>query len=224
MPTLDVIFGFKEGTFGSYIHFPINDSKILITVSMVLEGHEKGMQIWKKGNKNRDLFPLFQNKRRSADTLSSYLHNFSLELFGDPYATLQLLNVYYKAMTKQKVNETFTLKQIILSIEPPILNGGSYNNLLKTIDSTFSNAIKRTYTQFCSLGDRLITNEEQNNLVELYKSSMPNHYHTMMTMMGMKNKEGMKKNSILVQTGFYDRRLFYMFLSQTRIKNPHNCV
>ena len=69
MPTSDMIFGFKEGNFGSCIRFPINNSKLLITWSVVLEGCEKGVQKWKKGNRNRDLFPLFQNKRRSADSL-----------------------------------------------------------------------------------------------------------------------------------------------------------
>ena len=92
MPTSDVMFGFKQGNFGAYIHFPVNNSKLLTTWSVVLEGSEKGMQMWKKGNRNSDLFPLFQNKHRSANDLPSCLHNFSIELFGDPYATSQLLN------------------------------------------------------------------------------------------------------------------------------------
>ena len=51
---------------------------------------------------------------------------------------------------------------------------------------------------------------------------MPNHFDTMKKIMGTNLKEGLTRNKALKETGFYNRRLFYHFLAQTRMRNPQS--
>ena len=218
----DLEFGFANGNFGSYVNF--NDFNVdrLITWSEVLHGRSDFLQVWARDTDMRDLLPLFEKKRRSLENLNRLVHNFYLEYYGDRLSISLMLNCYYKALNKQRVSECLQLKNIINAIEPPLLVGDAYDNLLSTVDNTFKNAIKNTYTRFCTLGGCLISSKERNNLIALYKKSMPSHYDTIKKIMGINLKEGLTRNKALKDTGFYDRRLFYQFLSQTRMRNPQS--
>ena len=111
-----------------------------------------------------------------------------------------------------------------MNIEPPLLKGNSCNKLLETIDCMFKSALKKTHTNFCMLGSRLMSVHERDKMIKMCKSLMPNHCETTKQMMGIDSKDQLTKNKTLVDNGFYDRRLFYHFLSQTRLKNPRSCV
>ena len=111
-----------------------------------------------------------------------------------------------------------------MNIEHPLLKGNSCNKLLETIECMFKSAIKKTYTNFCMIGGRLTSVGERDKMIKMRKSSMPNHYETSKQMMRIDSKEQLTKNKTLADNGFYDRRLFYHFLSQTRLKNPRSCV
>ena len=43
-------------------------------------------------------------------------------------------------------------------------------------------------------------------------------------MLSYNKKESLSVNADLKETHFYDRRLFYLFLCQTRVRNPDSCV
>ena len=111
-----------------------------------------------------------------------------------------------------------------MNIKPPLLKGNSCSKILETIDCMFKSTTKKTYTNFCILGGRLMSFDERDKMINMHKSLMTNHCETTKQMMGIDSKEQLTKNKTLVDNGFYDRRLFYHFLSQTRLKNPRSCV
>ena len=166
-----------------------------------------------------DLSPLFENKRRSSDALMSLLNNFYSESYGDRHAISQVLNSFYKASNKQRISEIASLKLQMKNVEIPILSGSSYDKLLNEIDLTFQTAFHRCYSSFCSLGVPLIADNERDILISSHKNLMPNCFNAMMKMLGMDLKSNSTKNEVLMKTGFYERRIFYMFLSQSRIRN-----
>ena len=42
--------------------------------------------------------------------------------------------------------------------------------------------------------------------------------------LGIDKKEALTKNHHLVQSGYYDRLIFYQFLSQARVRNPQYLI
>mmetsp|Transcript_20911 Transcript_20911/g.29331 ORF Transcript_20911/g.29331 Transcript_20911/m.29331 type:complete len:84 (-) Transcript_20911:103-354(-) len=73
-----------------------------MTWKEVLCGRDIGLQVWSRQIYSRDLYSLFSNKRRTSTTIMSILHNFHLEFYGDQCLTLELISLYYKALSKSK--------------------------------------------------------------------------------------------------------------------------
>ena len=61
-------------------------------------------------------------------------------------------------------------------------------------------------------------------LVVLYKTKLPQHYTINKYLYGFHKKELMQKNKHLALSGFYDRLLFYHYLTFSRIKFNHNFI
>ena len=220
------LHGFGNGHFGSFVNFEYFETQRLITWAEVLYGRDSGLQIWCNASmfSFRDLFTLFSNKRRSNQALLNLLHNFYLEYLGDKISTMEVMLCYYKSLSKQKSEEAVYYQNLVIQLEPPLLDGDNFHNLLSFVDKTFQNGIQRTYTQFCSLGGCIIDTNERDKLISRYKTVMPNHYKMIKLMMGIKSYENLSKNDALKQTHFYDKKLFYAFLSSSRSKNPQLCT
>ena len=60
--------------------------------------------------------------------------------------------------------------------------------------------------------DPIITHQELNKLVDVYKQTIPNHYDMLRNTLGFDQKEGMIRFQHLRDTGYYDRVIFYQFL------------
>ena len=58
-------------------------------------------------------------------------------------------------------------------------------------------------------------------MVGMYKEELTDHYELNKRLLGFHLKERIDRNNHLAQYGYYDRILFYHYLSQNRIRNPH---
>ena len=67
--------------------------------------------------------------------------------------------------------------------------GEAFDSFLEKCNESFGAAIKNCYSDFVVIGQPIITRVEIDGLVELYKTQMSNHYHTLFTMMGFKKKK-----------------------------------
>ena len=94
----------------------------------------------------------------------------------------------------------------------------SITHLNESIDKTFQDAISECFTEFSSITSLIITREVINSLVHLYISYVPEYYQLMQKLFGFDKKVVMKKNDHLKNTRYYDRLLFYHYLSQSRIR------
>ena len=84
--------------------------------------------------------------------------------------------------------------------------------------------IIQTYTSFCVLGEPLVSSTQINVLVERFKKEMKLHHYMMKSILGIDKKERLSRNSHLVSTGYYDRMIFFNFLTLTRLRNPQSCI
>ena len=109
---------------------------------------------------------------------------------------------------------------IVQSFTPAVLDAESYNLLLYDLNTSFGLSIKKCYGDFVVIGGPIITRTETDVLVALYKTKMPYHYKTMYAMLGYNKKVGITKNTHLVETGYYDRQVFYSFLAMSCQKTP----
>ena len=93
-----------------------------------------------------------------------------------------------------------------------------------TIDNIFKVAIEKSSHSFTSINTHLVSDKQLGILIDLYRTTLPNHYHTMKTMYSYQQKENLIKNIHLKKYDHYYRMLFHQFLSQSRILNSHNLV
>ena len=57
------------------------------------------------------------------------------------------------------------MRDKIVQLEPPILDGDKFNKLICIIDNKFYHAIKRTYSSFCELGRCLTAKKDRNSVI-----------------------------------------------------------
>ena len=78
---------------------------------------------------------------------------------------------------------------IVQKYTPAVLEGDTYNLLLDDCNRSFGLSIQKCYGDFVVIGRPIITRAETILLVSLYKSKIPNHYHTMYSMLGYKKRK-----------------------------------
>ena len=124
--------------------------------------------------------------------------------------------------TRSILKKTENTNNMIEKIE--FVNEANLKLLLDTIESKFSDAINECFTTFSDISSPILSVSDIDELIELYKTQLPLHYRTMSRILGIDQKQNVTRNLHLVQSGYYDRMIFYNFLSQCRIKCPDNCV
>ena len=228
----DLIDGLGSKNSGCLINFGNDDDgdliHKLITWNMVLMGGITGIQVWSDRKEFRNLSTAFNNRKKTNIGLVSLLNVMYYELYGDRLQCMYLMSCFYRTQLKQKqlelVKNTTAVENTNKVQEEILFEGTKYNNLITDIDITFKNAIISTYTSFCVLGDPLVSANQINVLVERFKIEMKVHYYMMKRILGIDKKERLTKNNHLVTTGYYDRLIFYNFLSLSRLRNPQSCI
>ena len=94
--------------------------------------------------------------------------------------------------------------------------GNTYKELLDKCNHSFDETIQFCYTDFVVIVGPIVTRKRIDNLVELYKSTMTNHYTTFYQMFGFDTKSGLVKNVFVAKLGYYYRLVFYNFLAMAR--------
>ena len=93
-------------------------------------------------------------------------------------------------------------------------NDKDYLTVNKIIDEVFGKAINECFHDFSEITMPLLTRYHINEMIALYKSKLTNHYNQMRNMLGFDNKATKSRNQHLVETSYYDRLIFYQYLTQ----------
>jgi len=199
----------------------------LITWNMVLKGGITGIQVWSERKDFRNLATAFNNRKKTNIGLISLLNVMYYEMYGDRTQCMYLISCFYRTQLKQKQleykNNTPT-KEFNDDKEEVLFEGKKYNDLICDVDLIFKKAIISTYQSFCVLGEPLVSSSQINILLDRFKIEMKVHYFMMKKLLGIDKKERLTKNKHLVSTGYYDRMIFYNFLTLSRLRNPQNCI
>ena len=167
---------------------------------------------------------MFKNKRKNKNGMMQLLNSLHDEIYGDRVQLYHLIHCYYRTNLQQNTSIIKDMTTLVNTHEPAVLRGTTFTNLIDSIDNTFKDAIQKSFHTFTSINKPLITDEQVEHMIQKYKSTLPNHYHTMKTMYSYQKKEKLLKNMHLKNYDHYDRLLLHQFLSQSRILNSHNLV
>ena len=147
-------------------------------------------------------------------------------MFGDVCQMYWLVNAYKSSLNiisnstkKELTGEVEEFKQLS---EIP-LTGTKFTSVMERINAKFKKAIMDCYENFHSFVEPIVSGESTLQMMEYYKKALPNHYNMMKSMLEFDKKESLTENKHLVEQGYYDKRIFYQFLSLCRTKNCHNC-
>ena len=94
----------------------------------------------------------------------------------------------------------------------------SYEYVNSVIEEKFYSAIEKCYKDFSKITQPILSRDEVNELVSLYKTHLKQHYDLQMDMFDFHKKMDMARNKHLKDLGYYDRLVFYHYLTQERIR------
>ena len=100
----------------------------------------------------------------------------------------------------------------------------AYFCLVDKVDNIFKQALNSTYCEFSVLGDPIVASSQVDELILDYKTTLRPHYLMMKKLLGINKKEKYTKNDHLIKSGYYDRLIFFNFLTLVRVKNPQHCI
>ena len=129
------------------------------------------------------------------------------------------MNILLTSTKKELIGKVEEFRQLS---EIP-LTGTKFTSVMERIDAEFKKAIMDCYENFHSFVEPIVSGESTLQMMEYYKKALPNHYNMMKSMLEFDKKESLTENKHLVEQGYYDKRIFYQFLSLCRTKNCHNC-
>ena len=190
----------------------------------ILIGKDTGIQIWSEISQIRDCKLNFKNKFKNETHLEKLLHWIYLELYGDAFQIYFTISRYYAAVLRKKQYLLSNIQKNSIQLNNIQLCGNIYKEVITEIDNKFLKAIQECYSTFCSLTQPLISSKTVKELIQLYMNKLPHHYNLMKSMLGYDKREKMSKNLHLRNIGYYNKLLFYQFLIQSRVRNPHNCI
>ncbi len=231
----DISHAFGIGNFGSNIVL-FNDKgdeiyQLLITWREVYESRIHGIQVWTSINKLRDCKSNFDNVYRNEQRLLKLLHCLYEELYGDSLQLMFLLSRYYKAMVRNKQATINKLEQqnkekvedVPKNIEDSIqvMGGENFIRVIESVNNEFEKAFEQCFYSFSAITQPLIHGTTlDKKLIKLYKMNASAHYNMMKSVLGFDKRENLQKNKHLLSSQYYDKVLFFNFLSQVRLKNP----
>ena len=223
----DLQSGFHNQNYGSYIKIMVSEDKfvsILVTWNMVVKSR---IQIWKKINLLRDPFNIFCNIRRNKPALRTLLAKIYPEVSGDRVQSMILLSAYYRALIQQpevSIDDKITNDELVKAIRQELFEREELNHFIMEVDRVFKAAMEKCYCNFTAIAEPLVSESEIKKLIEMYKCRLPNHYEVMAELYNYSRRMGEMRNIHLLHTGFYDRKIFFEFLSQLRVGNNQNLI
>ena len=151
------------------------------------------------------------NYEEESERLNNILNFIYEEVFGDKLSMMNLLSKYY--MTINRRNKSLydylnTKKTNQIKFDFSNQNFKLVNDI---IDSKFENAIKKCYHDFTSITESLLSQDKVQDLIEVYKTNLNDHFNFMTIMLGFDKKKVLIRNNHLNQTNYYDRSAFYQF-------------
>ena len=206
----------------------LSSNTIQIKWIEILNGRAMGIQVWSKLDNNRDfttnLEQYIKPSSREEEVISilSFIYD---EIASDAIATANLMARYHMLMHNQKkMLLQKALKEKNNSNLTQVINidSDTYSRVNEQIEQVFELAMNKCYTDFSEISTPILSRKEISDLVTLYKTQLTNHYLANKQMLGFDKKECLKKNDHLTISGYYDRILFYHYLSSSRIKFNHN--
>ena len=177
--------GFITHNYGCSIMFPLTTSSesIIITWQEVLDGKKNGIQVWRIGDVYRYVYSNFTHCSKTAQSLTALMSTLYAEVYGYWRQRLNLVNFFNRANMKNQGKLIRDYEGIIQKYIHVVLCGELFEALLDRYNDLFGLAIKKCYSDFVVICQPIITCVEIDGLVELYKSKMSNHYHTMYSTM-----------------------------------------
>ena len=176
----------------------------------------------------RDFSTTFEQSKPSQDSydLDESLYNDQLSFIYDEiaYDKISLINLsfkYYMIVNRKRKAEIDTLRNKRNNKFLLNYNEETYKFVNNKIETAFENAMLACYTDFSEITQPLLSRDTINDLVALYKQYLPQHYECSMIMLGYNRKITLNKYHHLQQTGFYDRIVFYQYLTQGRVRYNH---
>ena len=214
----DYMCGFGNHNYGCHLSF---DSEIsfLLPWKVVLDGTVGGIQVWRRSNEYRNVFPNYANRIKTARGIQALTNRLFGEVYGDRIQALHILDCHNRATVTMQNRQIKEYNIKILSLKQVTFDGDDYNTLLRTCDESFEEAIKLCYTDFVVIGGPIVSRDRIQKLVNLYKSIMPHHYNAFYKMLGFDKKVGKTQNVMVAKSGYYDRLVFYNFLAMARQRN-----
>ena len=203
------------------------ETDVLVKWIDVLNGRKSGVQIWAHLDSLCDFSKNFKytpNNKDSLDKLNAICGYIFDEVYMDKIYMIHLLTKYYMVINQR--NKVFidsmknSRQEFDLSLS---LSSENFKVVNTEIDRYFDeNAMKSCYTDFSEITQPLLSRQEIDLLVTMYKEHLPIHYNCLMAMFGFDRRSKMSKNQHLTRSGFYDRLVFFNYLTQARVSCNHS--
>ena len=190
----------------------------------MLLGKKDGLQLWANLYSLRDFtgnfntIPAIEDNNESLRNLLGYIFE---EIYMDKTATMNLLSKYYMVHSRRLRAQVDSIK---LKAHKPIrfnINKESFDYVNEIVEKKFGEAIFKCYSSFSKISTPLLSRDDINDLVDLYKTNLSYHYRYLMIMFGFDKKIELARNKHLKLSGYYDRIVFYQYLLQTRVRCNH---
>ena len=194
--------------------------KLSIKWADVLHGRRTGIQIWTHMNQLRDFTTNFRSLYgvNLESSMNNMLGFISEEVYCDKLATTNLLLKYFMVQSQKKQIENTVIKSNVVNNISNNFDRVTYNYVNSIIEQTFYEAIERCYKGFNKITQPLLSRVEVNKLVDIYKENLCQHYKLQMKMFGFAQKQELSRNQHLKDSGYYDKLVFYTYLSHERIR------
>ena len=225
IPDLQRGLGYEN--YGSNINVMVSENEnvhILVTWNMVVKST---VQVWKKIDVLRDPLNIFHNKRKNKAALRNLLNKISPEVAGDRLQSMILLGAYHRALLKNhevSSEDKTSNETLVKSIRQQLYEKEALTQFIVEADRVFKVTMKKCYCDFTVIAEPLVSENEIKKLIMIYKTRLPNHYEVMAEFYNFSHRMRKIRNVHLLHTGFYDRKIFFEFLSQIRVANNQKLI
>jgi hypothetical protein len=210
-----------EGGSGVCLHFPNCHTNLDIELkfaSIIFE--VTAFQVWGTRKLGRDFFKRLVKLKNDANR-EALFSRYLIELYGDTTQTMYL-SANYKVFENDPnpaPEETTTAASISSGDPYPdlVFCGDYYKTFEQHVEGVFRDAVMECYGCFVSLTVPIVSQLTIVRLVDLFKSRFKTQYWVLATMLNYNEHMKLAKNEHLLP--FYDRMIFYHFMSICRVRS-----
>jgi hypothetical protein len=208
----------STGGGGIGIHFPDCPASLGVELKFatVFE-HGDDFQVWGMSKSGRDFKPGLRNLKNEASR-DAYFTRYLHEVYGDHAQTQLLASNFTNITTKNEVDleDNSNVSQSPMDMSTLGFGGDSYNDFVQHVDGVFEEAVKACYGRFVSLSEPIISQQAIVRLVDMFKQQFPSQYSAISMLLNY--DEHKKRNEREHLKPFYDRMIFYQFMSLCRVR------